>query len=1599
MKTLSQWVFLSPLYLWGANLSANDLDGDYLTDVIESDVAAFAAGDLILETADLDLTTAQLTGRGGQLASETVQGLTAVSFHDDTSGFGYFRLSKWTGDLSSAYGQTFHFGILTKALDLEWATTTTRDLAFVSNSGIEVNIDLRHGVMQHQLSPSAFGEVCQYSISIEPESFDTSEDKLLRVLSDLSHIEIRSEFWKGISGVECYLIAAGTYLNVTPDTDGDGTPDLEDLDSDNDGIPDRIEGAEDSDRDGLANYRDLDSDDDGLLDAIEGTANRDGDALPNYLDPDSDNDGLSDEREGLDDADEDGLANYQDNDSDNDGLRDSVEGITDNDGDGLANYLDSDSDEDGIPDGVDKDADGDGIPNNREAFALGGQGELVINGDFSSGKDAFSTSYSQTLSELDDGVAQPEGAFEIAEDPSDVTANFASFGDYSGGGKMLVIWTGPTTGERVWSQETTVEPGMTYVFSAAVASALTNREPALDFRVNGVSLGVPVVGGELGEWSRTYATFVNGEDTQVTLSIHSVKTTVQQTAFGLDEISFIPFTTDSDGDGVANFLDLDSDNDTLADSFEGASDFDGDGLPNYLDLDSDNDTIPDRLDGGNDFDNDGQSGFIDLDSDNDQIEDYREGSGDFDGDGIPDHEDSDSDNDGTPDAPGEDADGDGLWNEEESLTLDSDDDGTPNYLDPDSDNDGLLDSVEGFLDTDADGTPDYIDHQPAFPCSGYALESYNANTQLALVDVTQGVFINLGNTDHGLNYNAIGYNPADDYIYGLNRTQNTPELLRIGSDGSVAKVGLIDGLPRSYVAGTFAADGLYWVSGGGRIYGIDVEALAVVRSHAHSPNPSGAEIDLAYNPVDGNMYGSTSRGAFFKVDLTNGNTTIIGNNGKTFGALICDFNGTVYGFDNKGTGAFRVNLSNGQVTWVANAPKTGINDGTICPKAILVVDSDGDGIDDEADTDDDNDGTPDEFEGGTCNPNGDEDGDGIRNWTDTIDNGDEGDRSITDYTDRNGDGIPDVFDVDGDSTPNHLDQDSDGDGLTDDVELTGDADEDGLANFLDNDADNDGLLDGVDGLGDTDGDLIANYLDNFDDRDQDNDGIKNGDEGTDDFDGDGIPNHLDTDTDSDGVADADEILDNGTILDSDGDGIPNFLDIDDDGDGIPTLEDDCALCNLDDNIIEFELSEAQIRNYGVDPLYYQYAREIWNEVKYELNCNTDGIPLEEEKRGFDEERFFLEADSEVFVTVIYDGAKNVNSVAWYNAADPNGSWTVFWEKYGTGPTAPLIPGSTASLGILPAETELRFGLVADGGRGGITKIHQDSYLNPGGLELIASQINISNNPLIVSFEDQIFAGRDNDFNDVIFMVEIVPTAPATLQFGDSGLASSAVSEVLTDIGWNHSDYEISADFFKLPTAGPITIELLGDRSKLDFTLALVDYDIMAQVDPRTLQFRAIAGENAVTLLDNRTVVEGSQVTFNPQSLGLAGKQVLLAILPHNRFDRFTNNPHRYTPHGNGDETRRQPLFSMTNANPSTQDQYLTFSDGDSTLVMVEDISRSEVGPNESASDSDFADLWIQFTPALEAYSIGGGGYYQGSLDPTTEWDGVDGYSGEQNGDF
>jgi hypothetical protein len=165
-------------------------------------------------------------------------------------------------------------------------------------------------------------------------------------------------------------------------------------------------------------------------------------------------------------------------------------------------------------------------------------------------------------------------------------------------------------------------------------------------------------------------------------------------------------SADNDLDGVPNYLDLDSDNDGIPDLYES-------GLT-FLSVDTNKDGV---LDSPNSLstllpknsDQDGVPDYLDLDSDNDSVADLRE-SGiynflDADNDGVCDGPDSDVDgilnsvdiNNGIFGTPGR------------SKPTDVDNDGIPSYNDLNSDGDSLYDIFEtgnSTFDANTDGLTD-----------------------------------------------------------------------------------------------------------------------------------------------------------------------------------------------------------------------------------------------------------------------------------------------------------------------------------------------------------------------------------------------------------------------------------------------------------------------------------------------------------------------------------------------------------------------------------------------------------------------------------------------------------------------------------------------------------------------------------------------------------------------------------------------------------------------------------------------------------------------------------------------------------------------------
>ncbi|MDH5763134.1 MAG: Ig-like domain-containing protein [Nitrospinota bacterium] len=500
------------------------------------------------------------------------------------------------------------------------------------------------------------------------------------------------------------------------DGDGDGLTDLEEqnlgtnfnlADTDGDGLLDGVEVAI------LLNPLSTDSDLDGDLDGNEDT---DGDGITNINEvlentdpgnPDTDGDGLSDLEELTPGADG-YITNPRKRDTDGDRLPDNYE---------IAFGRDPT-----VPEAIGPDADQDGLPDTFEsANTAGGEGSNLA---------ALTDSVAEASSVLADFPK------ENAIDGDLATSWFTDTGDAANQGSVPFIQvTLPFTskvslikllGNRINPDNHDFTQGVLQGFdendnvifdSGLVTLPLPDRDLILPVSLDGLRKMkfTSVVDEGLNPGLSEVQVFADLSGTGLNLNLFADA----ELDFDGDGFSNLIefyygtniFLADSDADGLSDFTEFnfksnpnssDTDGDGLADRRETdpTLDFDGDGTANILDADADNDGLPDGVEVSLGL------SHLNTDTDGDGISDGQE---DTDGDGLVNSDELAANTD-----PGNaDTDGDGILDGEELVA------GADGYItDPllaDTDGDGMvdgfetqyglnpLDSADAALDSDGDG--------------------------------------------------------------------------------------------------------------------------------------------------------------------------------------------------------------------------------------------------------------------------------------------------------------------------------------------------------------------------------------------------------------------------------------------------------------------------------------------------------------------------------------------------------------------------------------------------------------------------------------------------------------------------------------------------------------------------------------------------------------------------------------------------------------------------------------------------------------------------------------------------------------------------------
>ncbi|KAA2216049.1 Ig-like domain-containing protein [Maribacter flavus] len=530
--------------------------------------------------------------------------------------------------------------------------------------------------------------------------------------------------------------------NQGPDTDGDGVPDSADLDDDNDGILDTVEDPN------------LDGDNDPLTDPLDS----DGDGYPNHLDIDSDNDGIPDNVEaqttdGYIAPNDDDAATYASNDGVNSAYPDGLTPVN-TDGTDEVDYLDNDSDNDSVPDNNEgNDFNFDGIPD-QTFTGVDTDGDGLDNGyEGSDVNDGF---------DVNDEIDDPANDLPDTDGTEDV-----NYRDLDDDGDGIDTPDEDADGDGDPTNDDTDSDG--------TPDYLDPDSPGTDTDGDGVPDSADLDDDNDGILDTVEDPNLDGDNDPLTDPL------------------------DSDGDGYPNHLDIDSDNDGIPDNVE-AQTTDGYIAPNdddaatyasndgvnsaypdgltpvntdgtdevdYLDNDSDNDSVPDNNE-GNDFNFDGipDQTFTGTDTDGDGLDDGYEGSDVNDGfdvndeiddpandlpdtDGTEDvnYRDLDDDGDGI-DTPDEDADGDG-----DPTNDDTDSDGTPDYLDPSTE---IVDVVDDEVSIPENTVTeiDVLENDMNIPSEGELTVTQPTNGTVAIDD---------GGTPDDITDDVLIYTPEDGF--------------------------------------------------------------------------------------------------------------------------------------------------------------------------------------------------------------------------------------------------------------------------------------------------------------------------------------------------------------------------------------------------------------------------------------------------------------------------------------------------------------------------------------------------------------------------------------------------------------------------------------------------------------------------------------------------------------------------------------------------------------------------------------------------------------------------------------------------------------------
>ena len=163
---------------------------------------------------------------------------------------------------------------------------------------------------------------------------------------------------------------------------------------------------------------------------------------------------------------------------------------------------------------------------------------LISNGDFNQGNIGFTSTY-ELGTGGNFGPLSSEGQYTIVNNAEDAHTHYESCTDHNGAGGNMMVVNGSGEPNNVWCQSITVNQNTDYMFSAWVASAISQNPAQLQFSINNNLLGSTFTApASTCLWTQFFEIWNSGTASTIDICVVNVNDDPAGNDFAIDDISF-----------------------------------------------------------------------------------------------------------------------------------------------------------------------------------------------------------------------------------------------------------------------------------------------------------------------------------------------------------------------------------------------------------------------------------------------------------------------------------------------------------------------------------------------------------------------------------------------------------------------------------------------------------------------------------------------------------------------------------------------------------------------------------------------------------------------------------------------------------------------------------------------------------------------------------------------------------------------------------------------------------------------------------------------------------------------------------------------------